>query len=54
MKIKKFYDWMKCFNELDIKNEIGDFFNIERIYSDVDGTPFSKDSNSLTLICQKI
>ncbi|PTK00452.1 class I SAM-dependent methyltransferase [Mammaliicoccus sciuri] len=53
-KIKKFYDWMKCFNELDIKNEIGDFFNIERIYSDIDGTPFSKDSNSLTLICQKI
>lgn len=53
-KIKKFFDWMKCFSKIDISNELNDLFSIENYFSDIDGTPFSNESNNLTIVSKKI
>lgn len=52
--IKKFYDWMKCFDKNNISKEISDLFQIEHYFSDIDGTPLSSDSNNLTIIGRKL
>lgn len=52
--IKKFYDWIKCFDKNDIKTEINDLFKIESYFSEFDGTSFSNDSNNLTIVSRKI
>ena len=45
---------MKCFSKIDISNELSDLFSIEKYFSDIDGTPFSNQSNNLTIVSKKI
>lgn len=52
-EIIEFNDWMKHFDIDEIKKEISEYFNIIEVLSELDGSTYEKNSDTITLICEK-
>ncbi|HDT6947484.1 TPA: class I SAM-dependent methyltransferase [Staphylococcus aureus] len=52
-EIIEFNDWMEHFNLVKIQNELSDYFEVIEVLSELDGSKYTNNSDTITLICKK-
>ena len=48
------YNWLQCYSKDSLRNEFEENgFNVEELYSDVAGKPFTSESTEIAVVAKK-
>ncbi|EJA1860819.1 class I SAM-dependent methyltransferase [Staphylococcus pseudintermedius] len=53
-EVIEFNDWMQHFDVNSIKDEVEKYFEVVNVLSEIDGSAYTKESHTITLICKKL